>query len=117
MFSMHPQLLRIDTHIFDEADCGYAASAIQTDSPGGVGNLFRLSESVNDGQQWWCQQHSPEWNHDTKNDGNQYRRPDRHPRRLLHQHGLNQELLDDDNDGIEAQQIPEANLIVSAEKY
>jgi hypothetical protein len=80
------------------------------------GFLRWFAEGVDDREERWCEQDSPERNHHSQNQRNEERRPDGYAGDALHEHRLQQKLVDDDDDRVEAEQVEQALHVAAAEE-
>ena len=79
---------------------------------------FRLgpTERIDDGEQRRPEEDSPERNDDTQKDGHEDGSPDGYAGGSLKKPGLEQELIDDNDDGVEAEDKGEALKVLAADK-
>ena len=75
-----------------------------------------LAEGIDDGEKRRCEQDSPEGDDDAQQDGHKNGGPDGHARDALEQPGLQQKLVDDDDDRIKTQHKAQAIKVASAEE-
>ena len=74
-----------------------------------------VAEGVENGQQRRAEKDSPERDNDAEQDGHEDRRPDRDARGPLEKPGLKQKLVDDDDDGVEAEDKSETLEVFPSE--
>jgi len=75
-----------------------------------------LTKRIDDGEQRRPEEDSPERNDDTQKDGHEDGSPDGYAGGSLKKPGLEQELIDDDDDGVEAEDKGEAFKVFAGKK-